>query len=223
MVTLQRGPRTTSRTIEIGEVRSLRRADLAVLATPRPPTTPQKLRDNHHRVARAIANGLSNALIAETCGLSVSRVNVLRAAPAVIELVAHYRAMLTAEWVRESDPVIDFMRSNALKAQAMLSDKLDDAAEREEFLPTRDLLGIAELGLDRTGYGKLNKNVNINMDFAAHLEAARARSAGAPARRPASPNVIDALPVRQSAPAAAVSPQTRRSVPTPPQSILRRM
>jgi hypothetical protein len=84
--------------------------------------------------------------------------------------------MITTQWLGDADPVVDFMRNNALKAQAMLSDKLDAAAESDEFLPTRDLVSIAELGLDRTGYGKVNKNVNINVDFAANLERARKRS-----------------------------------------------
>jgi hypothetical protein len=47
---------------------------------------------------------------------------------------------------------------------------------------------MAELSLDRTGYGKVNKNVNINVDFAAQLEAAINRSSRARAiEAPASP------------------------------------
>jgi hypothetical protein len=61
----------------------------------------------------------------------------------------------------------------------MIEDKIDAAAEANEFLPSRDLATFAELGLDRTGYGKVNKNVNVNVDFAAALEKARSRSANA--------------------------------------------
>ena len=113
-----------------------------------------------------------------------------------MELVAHYRSIVTAEYVRVADPVIEYLSSNALKAQAMLSDKLDDFADKGEFLPTRDLLGIAELGLDRTGYGKVNKNLNVNVDFAANLEAARKRSAGA----------RDVTPIQPSLEAAGATP-----------------
>jgi hypothetical protein len=147
----------------------------------------------------------------------------MRQDPAHRELVAHYRAILTAEWAAEADPVTDYLRSNALKAQAMLSDKLDAAAEKDEFLPTRDLLGIAELGLDRTGYGKVNKNVNVNLDFAKHLEEARQRSdrarevrtieAPRPTLRPQSVPSGPSLPRRSAPslqPSAAAAPMLRR-------------
>jgi hypothetical protein len=124
-----------------------------------------------------VAAGLQLKEVAELTGRSYASVKILQQDPAFKELVAHYRGMITAEFVREADPVISYLRDNAVKAQAMLSDKLDAAMEANEFLPTRDLLGIAELGLDRTGYGKVNKNVNVNVDFAASLEAARNRSA----------------------------------------------
>lgn len=162
---------------EVTDLRVLTRADLAHLMEKRPVNALQVLRDTHHRVARAVAAGLPLKEVAELCGRSYASVRSLQDDPAFKELVAHYRGMITAEFIREADPVISYLRDNALKAQAMLSDKLDAAAEQNEFLPTRDLLGIAELGLDRTGYGKVNKNVNVNVDFAASLEAARKRSA----------------------------------------------
>ena len=167
---------------EITNIREVTRADLAHLIVKREANVVRNLRDNHHRIARAVASGMSNGDVAATCGVTISRVVSLKLDPAFIELTAHYRAIITSEWAQQ-DTVIEFMRTNALKAQAMISDKLDDAAERNEFLPTRDLLGIAELGLDRTGYGKVNKNVNINVDFAAKLEAARGRASRAPAIR----------------------------------------
>jgi DNA-binding CsgD family transcriptional regulator len=173
--TLQRGHSHIEQEPEIVSARELTRADLAVLTEKRPPNQVQRLRDTHHRIARAVAAGMRNDEIAATCGVSYNRVSTLRNDPAFSELVAHYRAVITAEYAATADPVIEFMATNALKAQAMLSDKLDDADAKGEFLPTRDLLGIAELGLDRTGYGKVNKNVNVNVDFAATLEAARAR------------------------------------------------
>ncbi len=162
---------------EITDLRVLSREDLAHLTAPRPTNVLQVLRDTHHRVARAVAAGLQLKEVAEITGRSYTSIHTLQQDPAFIELVAHYRGLITAEFVREADPVIDYLRTNALKAQAMISDKLDAAAEANEFLPTRDLLGIAELGHDRTGYGKVNKNVNVNVDFAASLEAARSRSA----------------------------------------------
>lgn len=208
MTRLQPGRKAIAEPIEIGEIRPLSRSDLAVLAEPRPANALQNLRDNHHRIARAIASGMSNGEVAEFCGISYNRVNILRNDPAMTDLIAHYRSIITAEWATTADPVIGFLRSNALKAQAMISDKLDSAAENNEFLPTRDLLGIAEIGLDRTGYGKERKNVNVNMDFAAMLEKARARSANVDSARVinseigSSPHAIQSDPVVPPAPTA---------------------
>lgn len=213
MATLQRGRKAIAQVPEVSDIRVLARADLAVLTIPRPPNQIQNVRDTHHAVARAIAAGLSNAEVAALTGRSINRVSTLRQDPAFKELVAHKRAMIDAEFAASADPVIDYLRGNALKAAAMLSDKLDDAMDKEEFLPTRDLLGIAELGFDRTGYGKVNKNVNINVDFAAQLEAARKRSASA-----RTPRTIEAQPSplgSQSAPTDVPS-ASRRSVPPPP-------
>jgi hypothetical protein len=194
-------------TPEVSGIRELARADLNHLLIPRPPNQIQTLRDNHHRVARAVASGMSNAEVAGVCGISIGRVVQLRADPAFRDLTAHYRAVLTDEWASQ-DTVIEFMRTNALKAQAMISDKLDDAAERNEFLPTRDLLGIAEFGADRTGYGKVNKNVNINVDFAAKLEQARSRSSRAPALRQIEASGVPTSPVPRSDPKPSPPPST---------------
>jgi len=218
---LQRGRKAVESPPVITDVRPLARADLAHLTERREPKTIQTLRDNHHRIARAVAGGMSNAEVAATCGISIGRVNTLKADPSFEELVAHYRSVLTTEWA-QADTVIEFMRSNALKAQAMLSDKLDDASEKGEYLPTRDLLGIAELGLDRTGYGKVNKNVNINVDFASKLEAARQRADRAREVRQVEGTAVPLSPAesRPEGESQPVAPQ--RSVsPAPPRALRR--
>lgn len=216
MARLQRGHSAIQPTVTITDIRPLTRADLSHLTVKRDAKTIQSLRDNHHRIARAVAGGLSNADIALTCGVSISRVSSLRPDPAFVELVAHYRALITEAWVTTSDPVTEFMRANSLKAQAMISDKLDEAAEKNEFLPTRDLLGIAEFGADRTGYGKVNKNVNINVDFAAKLEEARNRSARAPAARTIEGQSQPAPGPRSGTEEQRVAPQRHVSPPSTP-------
>jgi hypothetical protein len=134
------------------------------------------------------------------------------------QLVAEKQSMLDAEYAQHADAVVDYLRSNALKAQAMLSDKLDEAAEKGEYLPTRDLLGIAELGLDRTGYGKVNKNLNVNVDFAARLEAARQRSERAPELRivGSSSSPVPATPRSAGEPQPVASHRSVSPAPPPP-------
>ncbi len=210
-----------AQTPEVSDIRVLERADLVVLSQPRPAPQIQTIRDSHHRMARAVASGLANAEVAAVCGVSISRVSLLRQDPAFKELVAHKRSMIDVEWAEAADPVVELLKSNALKAQAMISDKIDAAMEAQEFLPTRDLLGIAELGLDRTGYGKVNKNVNVNVDFAASLEAARKRSATA-----REPRLIEATRSPSLSPQSGQddrpSPALNRPV-SPPPAVLRRL
>jgi hypothetical protein len=172
---LQRG-HIDPATPEITDIQVLTRADLNVLLETRPVKVLQSLKDSHHRLARAVSTGLSNNEIAKLYGTSANRLATLKQDPAFIELVAHYRGLITAEFIRAADPVIEYLDSVKLKALAMIEDKLDDADAKGEFLPSRDLVAFSELGLDRTGYGKVNKNLNLNVDFAAQLEAARKRS-----------------------------------------------
>lgn len=161
---------------EVSGLRVLARADLSLLLEKRPAVQLQTLRDTHHRVARAVAAGLPNGEIATLCGISYNRVSILKGDPAFMELVAHYRAIVTAEFVRSVDSYMEVATSNMLKAEVMLAEKLDKAIDGDETLPTKDLLAISRDAADRFGYGKMQKNLNVNVDFAAQLEAARKRS-----------------------------------------------
>lgn len=211
---LQRG-RIVVKEVEISDIRVLAREDLPLLLETRPPVTIQSLRDNHHRIARAMAAGLPTNEVAALCGMSNTRVSQLKADPAFKDLVAHYRGLVTAEYVRALDPYLDLATSNMLKAEAMLSDKLDAALDNNEFLPTRDLISISRDAADRFGYGKRQTNLNVNADFAAMLEAARTRSArarevGGPTALTSSPQ---SAPVIDHAPALSQEPtQFRRRV-----------
>jgi len=183
---LQRGHISAAK-VEITDIRSLERSDLSLLLEKRPKVQIQSLRDSHHRVARAVASGLSNIDVAAICGISANRVSVLKDDPAFSDLVAHYRGIVTADWVASADSFMEVATANMLKAEVMLSDKLDDAIAEGKPLPTRDLLAISRDAADRFGYGKMQKNLNVNVDFAAQLEAARRRSSQA--------RVVEAVPM----------------------------
>lgn len=200
--------------MELGPIRELVRDDLKELLEKRPVVQLQSIRDNHHRIARAVASGLPNTTIATLCGISVNRVSILKQDPAFNDLVAHYRGMLTAEWTEQIDTVTEFLGSVRTKSLAMLEDKLCAAEENGEFLPTRELVSMAELGLDRTGYGKQSKTFNVNADFASLLEAARQRSGRAQASPPLSP-IVDSSRVPQSA--LVLEHAAPQAEPAPPQ------
>jgi hypothetical protein len=172
---LQRGHINPAK-VSITGIRTLARTDLSLLTEKRPAVTLQKLRDTHHRVARAIASGLSNSDVAAICGISVNRVSMYKSDPAMMNLVAHYRATATADWVLSADSFLEIATANMLKAERMLSDELDQHDEEGTRPSVKDLIAISRDAADRFGYGKMQKNLNVNVDFAAQLEGARKRS-----------------------------------------------
>lgn len=163
--------------VKITGVRSLVESDLEYLRQKSVTTTRvQSLRDSHHNVARLIASGLKLYEVAEATGYSYQRIWVLSKDPSVVELIAHYRDQATALWRENIDHMQAMAVKNMIAAERQLSDKLDAADEAGELLPTRELLAITSDRMDRFGYGKKNMNLNVNVDFAAKLEAAIART-----------------------------------------------
>lgn len=163
-------------TAKILEVRPLVEADLEYLRQPSAAQRLAKIRDSHHHVARLIASGLKLYEVAAATGYAYSRISTLVLDPSVIELVAKYRSMITEDWRQDADNYTSIAVANMTKAERMISDKLDEADEKGETLTMRELLAITADRNDRFGYGKKNMNVNVNVDFAAKLEAAISRS-----------------------------------------------
>lgn len=183
--TLHRGRIATDPTILA--IRPLTRDDLACLRDKRPTQGICKVfRDNHHRVARLCAAGLPPSEVAARSGLTTTRVSQLRGDPAFEELVTGYREKVTEAFVESAEAFYEVATSNMLKAEVMLSDKIDAAIDSGEHLPTKDLLAISRDAADRFGFPKqkVSQNTNLNVDFATMLEKAAARSGRS--------NVIDA-------------------------------
>lgn len=190
----------------ITNVRALTRDDLMLLkeeraGTPDRSGTPvvARLRDPHHRLARLIAAGLKLGDAAERAGYSYNRASSLQKDPAFVELIATYRGKVDEAYIREIDHFHEQAIANMRRAEVMLATKLEEAEETGEHLPTRDLIAITSDRMDRFGYGKRQTNMNVNVDFAASLEKARARSSR--------PTLIEATPL---APALPRSPQSDR-------------
>lgn len=163
--------------VDISAVRDLTHDDLAVLSQPRAKLrAAERFKDSHHRIARLFAAGLRHADVCAKTGYSEGRVSTLHADPSFQELIAGYRKQVDAAFVASVDDYFEVATSNMLKAERMLGDKLDEADEAGETLPTRDLIAISRDAADRFGYGKKQTNVNVNIDFAARLERARARA-----------------------------------------------
>lgn len=181
--------------LEIGTPRPLTREDLERLKETRNEPVVQRLRDSHHMVARLVAAGLPHDVVARRTGYGYNRVTTLLQDPAFQNLLKHYREVVTEEVKEEVEEYLELATSNMLKAERMVADQLDDADEAGSPIPIRNLLAISRDAADRLGFGKRNTTVNVNVDFAAKLEAALARTARArEATRTIEGSVVASLP-----------------------------
>jgi len=202
------------RPLSLLEVLPLAREDLEKLREPRARTLAQRFREPHHLIARLLSKGLGQMEVARAVGYSVARIIQLEADPAFRNLLATYRAQVTEKIDEEFDATLDLMAQNMLRAERTIADHFDKAEDEGELVPLKTALLIRADSADRVGYGKRQMNVNVNVDFAANLEKARARSA----------RVIDHQRAPASAPEApapeAAEPLASRSAP--PQGFSRR-
>ena len=160
-------------------ITELTKDDLARLQEPRRAVVVKKLRDSHHHLARLFAAGCDNGEVARRTGYTYQRVKRIRESPAFKQLVEEYRAMVNETWLETVDDYQEIMLGNMIRAELQIADKLAEAEDNEETLPTRELMSISRDAADRMGYGKKSTNVNVNVDFAAQLEKAVRRSAAA--------------------------------------------
>lgn len=161
-------------------LRELERSDMVLLAQERnevktPPL--KRLTERHHALARAIANGMAPGEAAVFHGYSVSRVSILQSDPAFKELLCFYRD--AAE--RPYRDLNNRLAGIAMDAVEELSLRLEDDMQIEEVkekkLSVGQLVELTKMGADRTGHGPSNTNLNVNVDLAGRLEAARKRVA----------------------------------------------
>lgn len=155
----------------IRSVRPMVRADLELLRQPSARARIAKLRDSHHIMARLFVSGLTVAEVASETGYSIARVSVLRNSPAMQELVAKYRADDHDEWRKHRDGTYEYMHRVRMKAVRLIEDALDEDEVKPEFA-----LKVFDSMADRTEYHRKSTKENINIDFAARLEVAIARS-----------------------------------------------
>lgn len=189
MPELHRGKLATNP--KILAVRPLTRDDLACLGDKRPIQGVAKVfRNHHHRIARLAAMGLRVGEIQTQAGISAQRWYQLQSDPAFQELVAQYRNKVDEGFVDAAAELYTAVAANTINAENLLSERLEQALDGEIDIPIKTLLAISRDGADRVGLPKqkVNSNTNVNLDFAALLEAAAKRSGRS--------NVIDAVPNR---------------------------
>lgn len=205
--------------IKFGEIRELTQGDLKVLREPRKQSTVARFRDSHRRLAWYFAIGMNVRDASIASGYSYNRVSTLHSDPAFQQLIAEIRDDVDNRRAEAVDEFEEIVRKNMIAAERMISDKLEDADENDEALPTRELIAISRDAADRLGYGKKSTQVNVNVDFAAKLDRAMQRSAKV---IDVSPTQVVAQLVRASsaaaprAPARLPPPVARRDEPGQP-------
>lgn len=175
--------------------RELTAADLALLEAPRAIKAPRvtRLRDSHHRLARALATGISHSAAGAQCGYSQSRISILLGDAAFRDLVEVYRKANDTEFLEYQD----LATANMIRAERLVEDSLESLGESPEPVPLgelRPLLDIISDRADRFGYPRRSTTVNVNLDFAGRLEQARRRSGLTPGEAASLP-LIESTPL----------------------------
>jgi hypothetical protein len=134
--------------------------------------------------------GLRPREVQSQTGISTSRWVQLKTDPAFQELVSQYRKKVDEGFIDSATELYERVAANTLNAEILVSERLEMAMDGEADIPLKTLLAISRDGADRVGLPKMKiaQNTNVNLDFAAMLEAAAKRSGRS--------NVIDAVPTR---------------------------
>jgi hypothetical protein len=155
-------------------VRELDGNDLLLLGEEKgsKPSALKRITERHHALARNLASGMAESEAATMCGYVISRVSVLKSDPAFKELLAFYREDAT----RPYRDLHNRLSGLAMDAAEELSLRLEEEPDK---LSVGQLVDLTKMGADRVGYGPQTSstNINLNVDMAGRLEAARKRVA----------------------------------------------
>jgi transposase len=148
------------------KIRSLTEADVPKRGRPRGAVA--KIRAHHHLVAQLYAKGLKPTEIAPIVNRTSATVRNWLDSPASQELVAQYTGEIGERVSSEMEYRIALRR----KAGTMAMEKLVEMLEADEIESEKSLLAIAADSDDRTGLGRQETKVNLNMDLGARLDRA---------------------------------------------------
>jgi len=157
--------------------------DLAALATERGTKPPEvkRMRDRHHALARLLAEGVSEAEASLITRYDISRISILKNDPMFQELVSHYRAMVSKEFIDMQKK----LASLGMDAADILQERLEEAPDD---VSTGQLMQLLTISADRTGNGPSSKTeVNVKVGLADRLAEARQRAIAARTMRDVTP------------------------------------
>lgn len=115
----------------------------------------QALRARHHGVARLLAEGVPEGVVAELSGYTGAYISTLKNNPAMIQLIEFYRSPKTdaAKLIGEKLRIMSDMSIN------QITEKLSTEPDK---VTLSELTAIAKLGLDRSGNGPNSTVTNVS-------------------------------------------------------------
>lgn len=119
-----------------------------------------KLRDTHHKAAKLMADGRTIAYISLKTGYSPATLYTLRADPAFQELLEFYKT-------QKQEAYIDTHERLASLAQESIGELRDRLADNPDDVKTAELMEMAKLGLDRSGFGPTSTQHTVNASISA--------------------------------------------------------
>ena len=156
--------------LDVTYVRDITDADLMSMTAGQVPSRPAKasplvrLSTTHHQLARLLAEGRSATDASVITGIAQCRISVLKADPAFKELMAHYSAIK----VHVYTDVHQRLAQVAMAAVEEIQARLEEAPQD---VPTRGLIEIATMALDRSGVPGASKVIHQQGDVAAEVRA----------------------------------------------------
>lgn len=134
----------------------------------------KSLRIAHHRLAQVLASGATEMEASRICGLSPSRISILKADPT-------FQQLLASAMNRKDELFGDVLG----QFKDMLLDGLQEIRQRlmdaPETIPTKDILDMINSFADRTGFAKTEKHLHAHVHASTDIE--KLKSAAAAARR----------------------------------------
>lgn len=153
----------------------------------------KKIRERHHSVARLIASGMEQGMVATISNYTPEYLSVLLNNPAMQELVGFYRAKAgnAAEVIGEK------LRHVGLAAIEKLAERMDKTGE--DAMDDHALISVAKLGLDRSGHGPSTTSHNVTEHHV--VDHARIKELDAQARGRSAERIVPVDKVRAALPA----------------------
>jgi hypothetical protein len=157
-------------------VRALTLGDMKLAGTkakvPPKASALKRISERHRNLARVMASGVPVWEAAAMTGYSVQRISMFKVDPAFMNLIRFYSEQKDAMF----ETMYEKLAGMGSEAADLLRERMEEAPDE---ITTPALLDMVKVGADRTGHGPQSTNLNVNVNIADRLSAARKRIASA--------------------------------------------